>query len=220
MRRRAALSRASSCAPIALFAALFAPPAFAAEAAGAPDPWATLAEVRKALIAAGPTAAEFVQTYVPAGFTTGEEERGRLALALPDCLRWDYLDPYPKSFLLCGGEAFYWNSEDRTGRRYAVDREKEPGLDLLLLGVEELRKRYRATAEAAGGRVEVTLTPLRELVELAGARMVVDAASLRLTEVSYTDREGGRSRFVLGGHAPLAEDGLFSPPEGIAWQED
>lgn len=219
MRRLAALSRASVCAPSGLAAALAVQVALAAGAAGPPDPWRTLAEVRESLIAGGPTATEFVQTYVPAGFSAGEEESGRLALALPDCLRWDYAEPYPKSFLLCGNEAFYWNPEDGTGRRYAVDREKEPGLDLLLLGVEELRKRYDATAEAAGGRVTVTLTPLRELVELAGAKLVVDAETLRLVEVSYTDREGGRSRFVLTGHAPLAEDGLFSPPEAIEWQE-
>ena len=54
---------------------------------------------------------------------------------------------------------------------------------------------------------------------LAGARLVVDAGSLLLVEVAYTDREGGRSRFVLSGHGPLGEDGRFSPPEGIVWQD-
>jgi outer membrane lipoprotein-sorting protein len=221
MKRAAACLAAALCG---LFALAAPPAALAAEAEAeaastAPDPWRTLERVRAALIAAGPTAAEFVQTYVPAGFSTGEEERGRLALALPDCLRWDYAEPYPKSFLLCGNEAFYWNEEDGTGRRYAIEREKEPGLDLLLLGVEELRGRYDATAEAADGTIAVTLTPREELVELAGARLVVDAESLRLVEVAYTDREGGRSRFVLSGHGPLGEDGLFSPPEGIDWQE-
>lgn len=191
-----------------------------AAAAESPDPWRTLQRVREALIAAGPSSAEFVQTYVPAGFSTGEEERGRLALSLPDCLRWDYAEPYPKSFLLCGDEAFYWNPEDGTGRRYAIDREREPGLDLLLLGIEELRERYRARAGQEGERVTVSLEPLRERVELAGARMVVDAESGRLVEVAYTDEEGGRSRFVLTGHGPLAEDALFSPPEGIDWQQD
>ena len=215
MRRRSARLAASLCA---LLAAADVSSVTGAESA-TPDPWRTLERFRAALIAAGPTETEFVQTYVPAGFSTGEEERGRLALALPDCLRWDYAEPYPKSFLLCGNEAFYWNAEDGAGRRYAIEREKEPGLDLLLLGVEELRRRYDATTEAAGGRIAVILSPRREIVELAGARLVVDADSLRLVEVSYTDREGGRSRFVLTGHGPLAEDGLFSPPEGIEWQE-
>jgi outer membrane lipoprotein-sorting protein len=212
----------AAAALAAMLLALAAPFAQGAEAAtdpAAPDPWRTLERVRAALIAAGPTAAEFVQTYVPAGFAAGEEERGRLALALPDCLRWDYAEPYPKSFLLCGNEAFYWNPEDGTGRRYAIEREREPGLDLLLLGVEELRGRYDAAAAVEDGRIAVTLTPRRELVELAGARLVVDAGSLLLVEVAYTDREGGRSRFLLSGHGPLGEDGRFSPPEGIVWQD-
>ena len=214
MRRLSARLTASLCA---LLAAAGVSPVPGAESA--PDPWQTLQDLRAALIAAGPTEAEFVQTYVPAGFTTGEEERGRLALALPDCLRWDYAEPYPKSFLLCGNEAFYWNPEDGAGRRYSIEREKEPGLDLLLLGVEELRRRYDATAETGDGRVAVVLSPRQELADLAGARLVVDAGTRRLVEVSYTDREGGRSRFVLTGHGPLAEDGLFTPPEGIEWQE-
>lgn len=214
--------RAAAVQPAVLLAAAFAvglpaPPGAAAEA---PDPWQTLERVREALIAAGPSASEFVQTYVPAGFSSGEEEHGRLSLSLPDCLRWDYAEPYPKSFLLCGDEAFYWNPEDGTGRRYDVDREREPGLDLLLLGIGKLRERYRAAAEQAGERVIVTLEPLAERVELADARMVIDAESGRLLEVAYTDREGGRSRFVLTGHGPLGEDGLFSPPDGIDWQQE
>ena len=189
----------------------------------APDPWAALTAVRESLIAAGPTAAEFTQAYVPAGFSAGEEEHGRLALALPDCLRWDYRDPYPKSFLLCGGEAFYWNPEDKTGRRYPVDRQREPGLDLLLLGVEQLRERYQATAAAGeAGRVEIDLAPREGEAApkgFASAHLVVDAASHRLVELSYLDPEGNLSRFTISGYGPLAADGLFSPPEGIAGED-
>lgn len=211
--RRAAVAAAL----FALAVAALPAPGFAA-AAQEPDPWRTLAAVRESLELAGASRADFVQTYVPAGFSSGEEERGRLALALPDCLRWDYAEPYSKSFLLCGGEAFYWNAEDGTGRRYAVDREAEPGLDLLLLGIEELAQRYDASAVEEDGRTAVELVPRQELAELAGARLVVDPESWRLVEVAYTDREGGRTRFVLSGYGRLAEDGVFSPPAGIDWQ--
>jgi outer membrane lipoprotein-sorting protein len=188
--------------------------------AGTPDPWAVLQEVRRSLVAAGPTAADFVQVYTPAGFTTGESENGRLALALPDCLRWDYQDPYPKSFLLCGGVAHAWNAEDKTGRRYAVDRQKEPGLDLLLLGVDDLKNRYRATAKAgANGRIEVALSPKEKLAELADANLVVDPASDRLVAVSYHDREGNLTRFEIKSYRGLPRQGQFSPPGGIKWEE-
>src|SRR4029077_19264540 len=152
---------------IPLLLALTAAGVCAQEAA---DPWATLQGVRKSLVEAGPTGAAFVQTYVPAGFNSGDQESGTLALALPDCLRWDYLKPYPKSFLLCGGVAHSWNPEDKTGRRYQVDRKNEPGLDLLLLGVEDLKRRYTATTRPAdGGRIQITLSPRQKVEELADA---------------------------------------------------
>lgn len=194
---------------------------------GDDDPWAALAAVRTALLAAGPTESPFVQTFVPAGFSRGEEESGRLALALPDCLRWDYLEPYPKSFLLCGEEAWAWNPADRTGRRYPVDRTAEPALDLVLLSLEQLRARYEAKATPGGeGRLTVDLAPRAEGAggaappPFASAQLVVDVRSARLVEVATTDREGNRTRFVLSESRPLAQVGTFSPPEGIVWSED
>ena len=117
--------------------------AFSMAAAAQSDPWAVLSGVRESLVEAGPTEAGFTQTYIPAGFSSGEKETGRMFLALPDCMRWDYKDPYPKSFLLCGGVAHSWNTEDKSGRRYRIDRRNEPGLDLLLLGLDTLKTRYQ-----------------------------------------------------------------------------
>jgi outer membrane lipoprotein-sorting protein len=184
------------------------------------DPWAALQGVRRSLVEAGPTGASFVQTYVPAGFSSGEKESGNLALALPDCLRWDYQEPYPKSFLLCGGVAHSWNPEDKTGRRYRVDRRNEPGLDLLLLGVDDLKRRYTATRRPAeGGRIQISLAPKQKVEELSDAVLTVDPASQRLVEVSYHDREGNLTRFQISGYRSLSGQAQFSPPKGIRWEE-
>jgi outer membrane lipoprotein carrier protein len=183
------------------------------------NPWKTLAEVRESLVTAGPTAASFVQVYVPAGFSSGEKEAGRLALALPDCLRWDYQQPYPKSFLLCGGVVHAWNPEDQTGRRYRVEK-NEPGLDLLLLSVEDLKGRYQATVKpGAKGRLEIALTPKETLAEVRDAVLVVDEANRRVVEVSYHDREGNLTRFEITGYRGVPRQGRFSPPGGIRWEE-
>lgn len=194
--------------------------AFPALAQDASDPWGVLSGVRKSLVESGALAASFTQVYVPAGFTTGETETGRLSLQLPDCLRWDYQDPYPKGFLLCGEVVHSWNGEDKTGRRYRVDRNKEPGLDLLLLGVEALKERYEArAAPGAAGRIEVTLTPKGKLGELAQAAFVVDTKSRRLMAVSYKDREGNSTRFDIKGYSALPRQSQFSPPQGIRWED-
>ena len=187
------------------------------------DPWSVLREVRESLVEAGPTEARFVQVYVPAGFTSGEQESGTLAFSLPDCLRWDYAIPYPKSFLLCGGVAHAWNAEDKTGRRYRVDRRNEPGLDLLLLSVDDLKSRYRATRKAAdGGRVEIALVPQsaqKTPQGIAEATLVVDPATDRLVEVSYRDPEGNRTRFEITGYRTLKAQGQFNPPRDVDWTE-
>jgi len=195
--------------------------AFAASAALAegPDPWSVLDGVRDSLVEAGPTGAKFTQTYIPAGFSSGEKESGRLALALPDCLRWDYDEPYPKSFLLCGGVAHSWNPQDKNGRRYRVDRKNEPGLDLLLLGVDDLKGRYQATSRAGDGGIEIALTPKGKVAELTDATFTVNPETHRIVQVSYHDREGNLTRFEIGGYQGLPRQGQFSPPSGINWED-
>ncbi|MEM7052347.1 MAG: outer membrane lipoprotein carrier protein LolA [Acidobacteriota bacterium] len=199
---------------------LFALLALLPTAAHSVDPWSALTTLRDGLREGGPTRASFVHHYVPAGFPEGEQENGDLALALPDCLRWDYQDPYPKSFLVCGDEAHFWVRDDSTGRRYRVDPEAEPGLDLLLLSVEQLATRYQATATSEGKLTVVELTPLSATVELASARFVVAEEGDRLLEVAYEDREGGKTRFEISGYQPLSEEGVFSPPATILWRDN
>jgi len=194
--------------------------ATASATAQAPDPWKVLQGVRQSLVDSGPTGATFTQTYIPAGFSSGDSEAGRLALALPDCLRWDYQNPYPKGFLLCGGVAHSWNPADKTGRRYRVDRKNEPGLDLLLLGVDDLKKRYNATGRPLdGGKIAVDLAPKGQVEELADASFTVDPEAKRLVEVSYHDREGNLTRFVIKDYKGLPRQGQFSPPSGIRWED-
>lgn len=194
--------------------------ALALPVAAQTDPWAVLAGVRQSLVEAGPTEARFTQTYMPAGFSSGEKENGSLMLSLPDCMRWDYRDPYPKSFLLCGGLAHSWNPEDKTGRRYRIDRRNEPGLDLLLLGLDDLKVRYKAAVKSVeGGRIQVSLTPKGKVEELADAALTVDPKSQRLVAISYHDREGNLTRFEIREYRDLPRRGQFSPPTGIRWEE-
>ena len=185
--------------------------------------WSVLDTARKSLAASGAERADFVQTYVPAGFSSGEEEEGRIAFRLPDCLRWDYSQPYPKSFLLCGEQVYSWNPEDRRGQTAPVDRHNQPGLDLLLLPIDDLSGRYDAKAESRGdGRVAVHLEPRAGMAgrtELTDATLVVDTRQDRLVEVSYQDREGNRTTFRISGYEGLADRTVFEPPRGISWTE-
>ena len=81
------------------------------------NPWDALESLRGGLRAQSPLQADFVQTYTPAGFTDGESEQGRVAISLPQCLRWDYAEPFPKSFTLGGETAWFWNPGEPKGHR-------------------------------------------------------------------------------------------------------
>ena len=184
------------------------------------DPWATLKSVRQSLVDAGPTGANFVQTFTAAGFSSGDQESGRLALSLPDCMRWDYTNPFPKSFLLCGGTVHAWNEGDQTGHRYRVDRKKEPGLDLLLLGVDELKSRYQATAKAGRrtARSRSPSSPRRRTSPSSRtrrSRSTPRAAGWSPSPI--TTGRGTSTRFEITGYQDLARQGSFSPPGGLRW---
>ena len=165
---------------------------------------------------AGPRAADFTQTYTPAGFQASETERGRFAIALPDCLRWDYQDPEPKSFLLCGGDVYSWTPGETAGRHSRFDPRREAGLDLMLLAVDDLRSRYRATARGN----EIDLEPTTSEAGLRSATLVLDAQGRQLTAIRYTDLDGNQTRFELTKWTGSAPSNTFEPPAGITWSED
>jgi hypothetical protein len=213
--------------PLALALAILATPLAGAERA--PSAWSLIEAVRASLAADGRLQADFTQTYTPAGFSAGETESGRLALALPDCLRWDYTGAEAKSFLLCGRDAYSWNAGDPEGRHQRVESRDEPGLDLLLLPLDHLRQRYDAAVSTGPEGPTITLTPRADAGGKSGgkgvgrsplgAQLELDAAGKRLRSLSYTDRDNNATRFAITGYRLLADGTLFTPP-ALQWRED
>jgi len=215
--------------PIVVIAA-FGMPAAGLEAAQPPspskaiaaeiDPWQALSELRLHLAASGSLVAGFRQSYLPAGFATGDEESGRVALALPDCLRWDYSEPYPKSYLLCGTRLHTWVAGEPQGERLHVEARDEAGLDLLLLPVELLQARYSAVARLeTGGEIAVELHPTAPDSRVAEAVLLFAPSTQRPTALSYRDRDGNLTRFRFTAFELLDDDTLFTPPTTLIWKE-
>lgn len=188
-------------------------------AAEGSDPWETLEQVRAASETAGILSADFDQSYVPAGFDTAEERSGRMFMELPDCLRVEYSEPYPESYLICGGVVHAWNPEDGSGRRYLVDPEDEPGLDLLLLSTGELRRRYQATVEeGADGALEILLEPHVTTERLREAAFMVRPQTHRIVGIRYRDADGGTTTFELENYQEVEGRDVFTAPRDIEWQ--
>lgn len=199
---------------VALGAALLLPAGARGE-----DPWQTLEAARKQLADGGATVADFVHTYHAADFDATDRETGRLALLLPTCLRWDYLDPEPKSVLICDDQVYAWNPEDGAGRHYEVDPDREAGLDLLLLSAEDLKLRYRADAkDSDDGLTVITLEPVEE-TQIKQGRLVIQRATARLVALEYEDLGGGSSRFEISAYRQVDDQELFEPPANIEWAD-
>lgn len=185
------------------------------------DPWELLSALRQKLVEAGPTSVTFVQEYIPAGFESGDRETGRLAIVLPDCLRWDYGEPFPKSFLLLRNTVYSWNPEDAAGRRYEVEGREEPGLDLLRLDLPQLRGRYGAkVVSSSPGNTTIALAPREASTNLQEGTLTVTQPELRLVALEYRDREGNLSRFTFSGQGRLQDRWACEPPGNVAWKED
>ena len=185
------------------------------------DAWSIVERFRGNLEAAGPFSARFVQHFVPEGFSTPETEAGRMALSLPECLRWDYDDPFPKSFILCGDVFHYWNPGDTEGHREEIEARDQPGLDILLLDIAELRSRYSIVAsEKSAQQVEIVLRPLASNELASEATLVLDASLNRLLGLQYLDLDGNRTSFEISDYRSGLEVGTFNPPEEVIWLED
>lgn len=185
---------------------------------GADDPWLAIERLRAALAADGPLEAAFQQSFVPVGFSTGDTEGGALALSPPDCLRWDYTDPDPKSFLVCGSRAWSWVEGEPRGQRFTIEAERELGLDLLLLPAAELAARYRAEGHRLPtGELEILLEPLAEDGDLAVANLVLEPEGRRPAALDWRDREGNVTSFRFTGWRELADGDRFGPPPALEW---
>jgi len=144
---------------------------------------------------------------------------GRVAVDLPRCVRWDYGQPYPKSYLLCGEKLWSWNAGEPAGHVYDLDQ-AQPGLDLLLLAVKELQERYTAKAQPAGNATRVQLVP-----KAGGTNELKDAAILvgkdgTLRELTYRDAEGNRTTFRFSDRRALADRSVFTAPGNLKWQRE
>lgn len=187
----------------------------------AEDAWTVIERFRRHLEDRSPFSARFDQTYLPEGFSTGETEGGRFSLSLPECLRWDYGDPYPKSFILCGDVFHYWNADEPEGHRDEIDALSQPGLDLLLLDFSQLRERYLVGSVVdSEGSLEIVLKPVEPNELAVSATLILESSELDLIELSYVDEVGNRTTFRISDYREGLEHGTFNPPEDVEWVEE
>ena len=141
-------------------------------------------------------AANFTQTYTPAGFATARREMGTITIQAPQRLRFDYAGPEKKVFTYDAGEGRLFTPEDRqlTIRKLSLeDRSRLP--IVFLTDPSELDRQYSIAFEPAeDGGTRVLLTPRAPRPDLAWLRLATGADG-NLRTLAYEDSSGSRSEF-------------------------
>jgi len=177
------------------------------------DPAAVLSSVRKTYTASPSFTASFVQTYVPAGFAPASPESGRVTMAAPDRIRFDYDGKEGKLFAFDGTAARQYVAADKQLVVRTLTPEEKQRLPLLFFeSPEALLRRFTATAAPGdGGLTDVTLTP-RSGGEPARLELAV-IASGEVRRLTVTDLAGNRTTFAFTGLAASGRlpEAAFAP---------
>jgi len=165
--------------------------------------------------------ADFVHIYLPAYQSKGIEEKGHLYLQRPDRMRWDYLDPERKSFLLKGNVLLSYFYEDKQLLRQPLEEEviRESVLGLLA-GKTRLLDLYTAeiiTREKKAQRVTLKLVPL-EKQEISSLNLEVDTSRWLIVRMAFFEATGVRqeflfSRYRINPHLPARTFDIPVPPD-------
>jgi len=170
-------------------------------------------------------AAEFEQRYSGAGVRE-KRERGRLFLARPRKMRWEY-EPKPgKLFVVNNREVWFYAPEDRVATRADASKISDARFPFLfLLGQKNLRAEFREItfaapdAGASSGTRTLRLIPKRKDTGIREIFLEVTNEG-QITKVRHTDEGGAVSVFALinvrENYLAPAEAFEFKPPSGVS----
>src|ERR1700730_3190475 len=170
-------------------------------------------------------ATDFVHTYRGGVLNTQLTERGRLLVKKPGKMRWEYTAPEKKLFVSDGVKIYSYVPEDKQVIVSDVpsgDRLTTPVL--FLAGKGNLARDFNPSFTdlppgAAPGSRALKLVPKTAQPDYDWLVVVVDAATLGLRGLVYSDPQGGTSTFFftnLKENAGLADkDFDFRVPRGV-----
>lgn len=175
----------------------------------APPRPASLDGVAAALRSSPGWQASFLQTYLPAGFSTGAEDAGELLVAAPDRLRFEYRGEGARVFAVDGLIAREVDAGASLCHAFSLDRTSWSRLPLSAL----LDPAAAATAFVVAAKgVEIRLLPRAANPDLAAVVITVGERGLP-AEIVIEDPAANRNRFRFDGWRPLAavDASLFAP---------
>ena len=170
-------------------------------------------------------AADFVHTYRGGVLNKQLTERGRLLVKKPGKMRWEYTTPEKKLFVSDGVKIYSYVPEDK--QVIVSDVPSGDNLTtpvLFLAGKGNLTRDFSPSfadlpAGAAPGSRALKLVPKTAQPDYDWLVVVVDAATLGLRGLVYSDPQGGTSTFSftnLKENAGLTDNEFeFKVPRGV-----
>lgn len=137
--------------------------------------------------------AKFSQIFVPAGFSTGVEEKGVFTFSHPSRLRFDYTTHPKRIFALDGAQARLLDVEVRTCQAYTLGEGAWAALPFVVL-TDPGAMAQLFVVEGEGPRF--VLRPRKELPEVARVELVLGEDGLP-QQLTVVDLSGNENRFVF-----------------------
>lgn len=164
-------------------------------------------------------AAEFEQTYYAAGVGRERRESGRLFLARPRRMRWEYPG---KLFIVNGREVWFYVTADREATRADTGEVSDSRFPFLfLLGQTNLRRAFQSISIVEGASSMGRMLQLVPKNEAGGLREIflevdVEGRVLRLKTIETSGATSEISlRNVRENYIAPAEAFTFTPPPGV-----
>jgi len=163
--------------------------------------------------------AAFTESY--AGLGVQRTESGELLLSKPGKMRWDYISPPGKVFLLDGKYAWFYAPGDSQVQRIPAKELDDLRSPLrFLLGHTSLEKEMNGLSLASGSNGEFVLSgvPKGQENRISKISLTVTPAGA-ITGIEVEETDGATTRFVFSSEQPDAavapKTFQFTPPPGV-----
>lgn len=143
--------------------------------------------------------ADFEQAHFSSAIATPLQEKGKFYFQRPDRMRWEYLDPEPKTYVYTEGLTLaYFPEDNQLYRRVLPPEEKDSAIFSLLTGQAGIEQHYLVEAAAFPSEressVQVKLIP-KEEGEYTYILLEIDQKSWLIQTAVFFDWAGNKQEF-------------------------
>jgi outer membrane lipoprotein carrier protein len=170
-----------------------------AQASAPPNAQSVLTSVEKFYAGTKQVSATFAQQVERPGFGTREDSAGKVYLAKPGKMRWDYTDKKTRgtrsSFISNGKELYLVEKHKKQVTKTDLSKNALPVAVTFLQGTGKLSSEFNAAIDTSGkrggqGDVVLELTPKRPMAQYKTLHLVVAKDDYRVKQSMITNAQG------------------------------